>query len=106
VTDQPASLLATRRGKLLLGGRARDLLGGRARDLLGRRRAPAPAAAYDRWFDTRWGRYAFTIELARVAQPGAVPGPYRGEGSVMTPAGRAAAPPGRSGTGNTDMRRA
>ena len=23
-------------------------------------------AAYDRWFDTRWGRYAFTIELAAI----------------------------------------
>jgi SAM-dependent methyltransferase len=29
----------------------------------GARLAPAP---YDRWFDTRWGRYAFTIELAAI----------------------------------------
>jgi 2-polyprenyl-3-methyl-5-hydroxy-6-metoxy-1,4-benzoquinol methylase len=29
----------------------------------GTRLAPA---AYDRWFDTRWGRYAFTIELAAI----------------------------------------
>lgn len=26
----------------------------------------ASPAAYDRWFDTRWGRYAFTIELAAI----------------------------------------
>jgi SAM-dependent methyltransferase len=29
----------------------------------GARLSPAP---YDRWFDTRWGRYAFTFELAAI----------------------------------------
>lgn len=37
-----------------------------ARQARGRGGARLPPAAYDRWFDTRWGRYAFTIELAAV----------------------------------------
>ena len=37
-----------------------------ARQARGRGGVRLAPAAYDRWFDTRWGRYAFTIELAAV----------------------------------------
>jgi hypothetical protein len=37
-----------------------------ARQDRGRGGARLESAAYDWWFDTRWGRYAFTIELTAV----------------------------------------
>lgn len=37
-----------------------------ARQGRGRGGARVAPAAYDRWFDTRWGRYAFTVELAAI----------------------------------------
>ncbi len=37
-----------------------------ARQDRGRGGARLVPAAYDRWFDTRWGRYAFTFELAAI----------------------------------------
>jgi SAM-dependent methyltransferase len=37
-----------------------------ARQDRGRGGARLVPAAYDRWFDTRWGRYAFAVELAAI----------------------------------------
>ena len=39
-----------------------------ARQDCGRGGVRLSSAAYDRWFDTRWGRYAFTIGLAAIGR--------------------------------------